>query len=816
MKHRIEKNLLLRSMRWTAALGATVFAADWPHWRGPDRSGISAETNWNPKALSDSTKPLWTASVGTGFSAVSIAEGKAITMGNVDKTTDMVVCLDALTGQSLWTYRYEEPLTPNMYEGGPSATPTIHDKKVYTVSKSGKMLCLDLETGALIWRRQTDCKKPEWGFAGSPVILEEKAIYNIGSCGLALDKETGQILWQSGREESGYATAVPFTMDGKTQLALFSKEHLYSVDPADGRILWSYPWKTNWDVNASDPILKDDEALITSGYNHGATLLKISGSEVRSVWENKNLRSQLSGPVLINGYIYGIDENQLACLDWKSGQVRWTEKTVGKGSLTAAGDKLIVLSDKGRLIIAQATDEQFAVISSAQILSGRCWTTPVLANGLIYARNAKGDLVCIDLRIAAAASALDSEPVITAAELGGRTVSQDWSCWQGPDRNNKSPETGLLKKWPPEGPALLWSAEDLGSGYSSASVANKKIYVTGLKNKRGVLSCLDWDGKLIWTADYGPEWTGSYPGVRSSPVIWDGAVYVVSGNGQIGCYSAETGKELWAADPFREFEGKMPQWGIAMSPVLVEGKLIFTVGSPKAAAVALDAKKGHIVWKSAGLDERPTYCTPAVFQWGGRTILAGMTQAHLFAVDARTGDLFWSYPIADYLAGRNRQIHPNTPVFWNGGLLFTSGYDMGAIKFSITSDGWTFQKEWTNAEFDCHHGGVVYQDGYVYGTTWKGNDDGLWACIDWKTGEMMYAQRWHNKGSILWADGLFYAYAEKAGAVGLIKADPKEFQAISEFLITQGKGEHWAHPVISGGRLFIRHGEGLMGYGIKS
>jgi outer membrane protein assembly factor BamB len=521
MKHKMDRSVI-SGLVLLVTLGASVFAADWPHWRGPDRSGISAETDWNPKALSDSTKPLWTASVGTGFSAVSVADGKAVTMGNVDKTTDVVTCLDALTGQLLWTYRYEEPLTPNLYEGGPNATPAIHEKKVYTVSKSGEILCLDLEKGTLIWRRQTDCKKPEWGFAGSPVIVEDKVIYNIGSGGLALHKQTGEILWESGKEEPGYATAVPFTMDGKTQVALLSKEQLYSVNPADGKVLWSYPWKTSYDVNASDPVVKDGEVLITSGYDHGAAVVKITANGPAAVWENKNLRSHLSGPVVIDGFIYGIDENQLACLDWKTGQVRWIEKAIGKGSLTAAGDKLIVLSEKGRLIIAQASPDRFDVLSSAQILSGRCWTTPVLAGGRIYARNARGDLVCIDVRNPGAAWLLDSEPVITAAELGGDSASKDWPCWNGPDHNNKSSETGLLKQWPVEGPALLWSADDLGNGFSPVSVANQKIYVTGMKDKRGVLSCLDWNGTLVWTADYGPEWTGSHPGVRNAPAVWDG------------------------------------------------------------------------------------------------------------------------------------------------------------------------------------------------------------------------------------------------------------------------------------------------------
>lgn len=816
MKHKTAGEMLVWA-GWIVLTGVSARAADWPWWRGPAHNGISAETDWNPKALSDTTKPLWTASVGTGFSAVSVAEGKAVTLGNVDKTTDVVTCLDALTGKELWTWRYEEPLTPNLYEGGPNATPTIQEKRVYTISKSGKLFCLDLEKGTLIWRRQLDFAKPEWGFAGSPLIVGGKVIYNVGSGGLALDKETGEVLWESTKEASGYATPVPFDFDGKKLLALFSKEHLFAVEAADGKVLWSFPWKTSWDVNASDPVVGGSEILITSGYNRGIAMLKITADGFQPVWENKNMRSQLSGPVLIDGYLYGIDDVQLACLEWKTGQVRWTERPVGKGSLTAAGDKLIVLSETGKLTIAQATPDRFAELSSAKILSGRCWTIPILSHGLIYARNAKGELVCIDMRNKqSGASLLDSPPVITAAEMSSGPSPKEWSCWQGPDRNNKSPETGLLKRWQPEGPDLLWWAGNLGDGYSSPMIAGRKVYVTGMEKKRGLLTCLDWEGQLVWTADYGPEWTGSYPGVRTSPVIHEGGVYVITGQGKVGCFGAETGRQRWMVDPFTEFEGKMPRWGVSMSPVLVKDKLIYTVGGKKATLVALDAKKGHVLWASESIGDGSAYCTPTVFQWAGRTLIAGMTDSHLFAADAETGQLFWQYAIGDYLAGRNQRIHPVTPAYYDGALLFTSGYDMGAVKFSLTKDGLALQKEWTNPEFDCHHGSVVCHDGYVYGSSWKGNDDGLWMCVDWKTGETLYAQRWYNKGSLIWADGLFYAYAEKDGVLGLVNADPKEFYVISEFPVTLGDGEHWAHPVLSGKRLFLRHGDTLMAYDLKS
>lgn len=797
-----------------SAAGLAV-AADWPNWRGPDHNGISQETDWNPQALSNSAKPVWTASVGTGFSAISVSGGKAITMGNVDKNTDVVTCFDAQTGKVLWTHRYEEPLTPNLYEGGPNATPAIHEHKVYTISKSGKMFCLNLDSGEVIWQKQAGAKKPEWGFAGSPLIYQDKIIYNVGSHGLALNKDTGSLVWQSGTGEAGYASAVPFALNGQEQLALFCKDQFFSVNPMAGNVFWSYPWKTSWNVNASDPIIQEDEILITSGYNHGAALVKVVEEKPEKVWENKNMRSQLSGPVLIDGYLYGMDDVQLVCLDWKTGEKKWEEKSIGKGSLMAAGEKLIVLSEKGRLVIARASPEKFTEISSAQILGGRCWTMPVLANGRIYARNAAGDLVCMDVsKKKGTSSLINAEPVITAAVLQSESPASEWSQWQGPFRDNKSPETGLLKKWPPEGPKLLWTAQNLGDGYSSITVADQKIYVTGMTGKKGVLTCLDWNGDRLWGRDYGPEWDQSHPGVRSCPVIHDGSVYVITGQGKVACFNAETGARRWIVDPFTEYEGQMPRWGISMSPVITDGKLIYTVGGKKATLIALDAQKGHVVWAGDSIGDKSAYCTPAVFQWADRTIIAGMTDNHLFAADAETGHLFWKYPVENYLIGRNREIHPITPLYHDGAVLFTSGYNMGAVKFSLTQDGWGFQKEWTNSEFDCHHGGLVYHDGYVYGANWLSNGDGLWMCVDWQTGETRYAQRWHNKGSIIWADGLFYAYAEKDGVMGLVEADPKEFDVISQFDVTLGDGEHWAHPVISGKRLFLRHGDILMAYDI--
>lgn len=393
------KRLILCSV--FIGFSGSVMAADWPHWRGPDYTAVSKETDWNPEGLK-SLKIAWKAEIGTGFSTISVADGRAYTAGNINNKTDVIYCFDAVTGKELWTYEYPEPLTPKNYEGGCNSTPTVQDGRVYQMSKTGKVFCLDAKTGGEIWKTKVPYDAPTWGYASSPVIVENLVILNSGVSGVALNKMTGDIVWKSGDEKGGYASAVPFEREGTKYIALFGKDSLLVIEALTGKVKWTSEWKTSWDVNAADPIVNGDEILITSGYNHGASLLKMTDSGLKTVWENKNMRSQMSGPVLIDGYLYGIDDNQLACVDWKTGEQKWTEKKPRKGSLCAAGDKLIVMGEQGILFIVQATPDGYQELSSAQVLEHLCWTMPVISNGYIYVRDAKkgrlNNLLCIDMR----------------------------------------------------------------------------------------------------------------------------------------------------------------------------------------------------------------------------------------------------------------------------------------------------------------------------------------------------------------------------------------------------------------------------------
>ena len=375
--------------------GAT--AGDWPNWRGPYYDGISKETTWNPAAVS-ARKVAWEAQVGAGYSAVAVANGKVYTAGNFTKNTDAIICLDAASGKPVWRHEYPEPLAPKYYSGGCSATPSVHDGKVYFASKSGKIFCLNADTGKVIWSKSFESKMPTWGFASSALIRGKAAIFNAGSAGVAYDKDSGAVLWTSADDTCGYATPVPFDHNGKTCLALFAKDTIMAVAADDGKKLWSFPWQTQYDVNAADPVVSGTQVFITSGYGRGACLVDFAGTEPKKVWENKNMRAHMSGPVLIGGYLYGFDDNRLTCLDWKTGEPKWVEKSPAKGALMAAGDKLIVLGEAGRLAIVAATPTAYKEIAAAQVLDGRCWTMPILAGGRIHVRNSDGHLVCLDVR----------------------------------------------------------------------------------------------------------------------------------------------------------------------------------------------------------------------------------------------------------------------------------------------------------------------------------------------------------------------------------------------------------------------------------
>ena len=377
---------------------AKTAADTWPHYRGANRDGISTE---KLTFSGEAPTQVWKASIGIGFTSMAVSDGLVYASGNTDNK-DTLHCLDAKTGKSVWTFSYAQALDPNLYEGGPSATPTIAGKNVYILAKDGFTACLDAKTGKEVWKKnlaqEVGAAKPTWGFSGSPTVLGRALFLNVGSHGTAVEAATGKVVWKSGGDAAGYASAIPITVGKESHLLMFTKDALAGVDAASGKKLWSFPWTTNHLVNATDPIVMGNQVFLSTGYNYGCGLVDISG-QPKEVWRNKNMRNHFNACVLIDGHLYGFDDDKgVKCLDWKTGATKWHKDGLGKGSLAACNGKLVILSEKGELVIADASPAAFTEVSRTQALSGKCWSSPAIADGRIYVRNAKGDLVCLAVK----------------------------------------------------------------------------------------------------------------------------------------------------------------------------------------------------------------------------------------------------------------------------------------------------------------------------------------------------------------------------------------------------------------------------------
>ena len=382
--------------------------ADWTHYRGPTSNGVSAEKL--PALIpKDGPRLLWKESVGTGASSVTVSGDRAFTMGNVDNK-DVVWCLDAKSGSVLWKHEYAVDMDKRMFEGGTAATPTVDGNRVYSVSHLGDLYCLDAATGKVVWYKHFvkdfGGKPPKWGFAGSPAVEGNLVLVDVGGAGsstVALDKATGATVWKSGDDEAGYASPIVATIAGKKTVVVFKATDFVGLDLKDGKELWRCPWKTSYNVNAATPLVIGDKIFISSGYGAGCALFEVKGPSVLELWKNKNLKSHMNSPTVFQSAVFGVDGQggataPLTCLDLASGAVKWQEKSVNGGALVVADGKLICLTEKGELVICEASAVGFKPISRTQVLGKRNWVQPTFANGRIFCRNNDGDLVALELR----------------------------------------------------------------------------------------------------------------------------------------------------------------------------------------------------------------------------------------------------------------------------------------------------------------------------------------------------------------------------------------------------------------------------------
>lgn len=383
-----------------------VRSGDWPQWRGPLRNGVSAENGWRDTWPADGPPIAWKAKVGLGFSSFVVSQDRAFTVGHA-AGQDTVWCFHTATGKVIWQHAYAAELGDKFFEGGTTGTPTVLGDRLYTLSRWGDVFCFEAATGRVIWskniQQETGIRIPDWGFTGAPLVRDRLVVLNIGEGGVALDQANGKVVWKSADKNAGYSTPLPLQRNGQS-LAVFGNGTAYvAVQLADGKEAWRIRWVTEYGVNASDPIIDGDRVFVSSGYGKGGGLYQLGAGEPKELWKTKKLKTQLNAAVLYQGHLYGVDGDTtekaaLKCLEFATGEEKWAYPGFGSGGVTVADGKLIALTGTGELMVAPAVASGFKPAGQFQVLGGKCWTAPVLANGRIYCRNGRGDVAVVDVR----------------------------------------------------------------------------------------------------------------------------------------------------------------------------------------------------------------------------------------------------------------------------------------------------------------------------------------------------------------------------------------------------------------------------------
>jgi len=399
---------------------------------------------------------------------------------------------------------------------------------------------------------------------------------------------------------------------------------------------------------------------------------------------------------------------------------------------------------------------------------------------------------------------------VSSTLLAGAATTGDWPQWRGPDRDGLSKETGLLKQWPAGGPALAWKITGVGVGYSSVSVAGGRIYTMGDGNETSMLHCLDAkDGKILWSSKVGGI-GGNYPGTRCTPAISDGLVIGIGQHGDIVCFKADSGQEVWRKHMEKDFGGKMMSgWGYSESPLIDGDRVVVTPGGAKGTVLALKKTTGELVWRSTDYTDTAAYSSVVPAKIGGIDQYLQLTGDSVAGIGAQDGKLLWRAVRKGATA-----VIP-TPVYHDGFVYVTSGYGIGCNAFKVSGAGGAFKTEeaYANKDMINHHGGVIRVGEYVYGHSDKGN----WKCMELKTGKVMWAAPGVGKGAVAFADGMLYCRSEGGpGTVALVAASPDAYKELGRFDPPDRSNKNsWAHPVIAGGKLYLRDQNVLLCYDIK-
>lgn len=378
--------------------------------------------------------------------------------------------------------------------------------------------------------------------------------------------------------------------------------------------------------------------------------------------------------------------------------------------------------------------------------------------------------------------------------------------WRGENRDGVYHETGLMKKWPDGGLKMLWHYDQLGEGYSSVSIANDKIYVNGMRDgQQGWLHVFDLNGKLLRQVNYGKEWKGNYSGARGAVTVDEGLVFIESGFGVLYCLIEGTLETLWKKDLVNELGGKMIDFAMNEVPLVIGNKIIATVGGKQHNIVALNKLTGELIWTTPANGDIAAYCSPIYVEDVDIPQIITFTAKSVLGINPNNGTVLWSYPWSD-----RWDTHANSPLYSNGMIMCTSGNNTGSLMLKLDKSGKSVSKVWENKSIENGYSGIVKLNNQVYGYNESRHQ---FACLDWNTGNQLWTGRIAQAVPIL-ADGMLYLYTG-TGELLLVKPDETKLDIVSREKVTLGEEQHWAHPVIYNGVMYVRHGDSLMAYQVK-
>jgi outer membrane protein assembly factor BamB len=394
----------------TARTPATEQAiSDWPDFRGPGRDGGYDATDIRIDWPSDGLPQLWKQPIGLGYASFVVSDGRAFTIEQ-RRHQEVVAAYDVETGRELWTNGWDGEFVESMGGDGPRATPTYRDGRVYALGALGELRCLDAATGQVIWRRNiledNGARNLDWGMAAAPLVVDDAVVVLPGGSGgrsvVAYDRRTGTPVWSALDDRQAYTSPMLVTLAGERQILVVTASRAVALSPDGSRLLWDYPWATDMGINAAQPVLLgDDRVFLSASYGQGAAVFEVVRADgrltTRTIWRNNRMKNRFTSSVLHDGYLYGLDESILACIDAATGELKWKGGRYGYGQLVLAGDHLVVLTERGELALVKATPEGHVELAQFPALEGKTWNHPVIVNGTLLVRNLR-EMAAFDLR----------------------------------------------------------------------------------------------------------------------------------------------------------------------------------------------------------------------------------------------------------------------------------------------------------------------------------------------------------------------------------------------------------------------------------